>query len=189
MTFSLHQGVVVMSYQIIHTHNHHHTPLSPYTWHMRLDFQQLLPFYSLSQPHHVTASHPTPGVGCRHRAPEHWPEHGRAVRKNTGPRKKWPRETQLYMYQGSPLFPIFRTLTSSLHHHSSVAQSDKKNIILCLCVLFRGCCSRMQVLWPTLVHEYHTFYSNIDGTYSLRSAITIIFFGSRARFNWTKSYN
>ena len=96
--------------------------------------------------------------------------------KEHRPKQKWARETQLHMYQGSPLFPNFRTLTGSLYHHSSVAQSNKKNIFLCLCVLFRGCCSDMQVLWPTLVHEYHIFYSNIDGTYSLRSAITMIFF-------------
>ena len=36
------------------THNRQHTPLSPCTWHLR-------PFYSLSQPHHVTAWHPSPG--------------------------------------------------------------------------------------------------------------------------------
>ena len=38
-----------------------HTPLNPYTWHLRLDLQQLLPFYSLSQPHHVMASNHSPG--------------------------------------------------------------------------------------------------------------------------------
>ena len=31
MTFSLHQGGVVMSSQIKHTHSHQDTPLSPYT--------------------------------------------------------------------------------------------------------------------------------------------------------------
>ena len=64
MTFSLHQGGVVMSSQITHTHTHTHnhqgTPLSPYTWLLSLDFQELGPFYSLSQPHHVTASLPSP---------------------------------------------------------------------------------------------------------------------------------
>ena len=60
MTFSLHQGGVVMSSQIKHTHSHQDTPLSPYTWHLSLDFLQLRPFYSLSQPHHVTASLPSP---------------------------------------------------------------------------------------------------------------------------------
>ena len=42
------------------THSHQHTPLSPYAWHLRLDFQ-LRSSYSLSQPHRVTASHPSPG--------------------------------------------------------------------------------------------------------------------------------
>ena len=45
-----------MSSQI--THKHQDTPLSPYTWHLSLDFHWLRPFYSLSQPHHVTASLP-----------------------------------------------------------------------------------------------------------------------------------
>ena len=38
MTFSLHQGGVVMSRQITHTHSHQDTPLSPYAWHLSLDF-------------------------------------------------------------------------------------------------------------------------------------------------------
>ena len=54
MNFSLHQA---MSSQITHTIIEH-TPLSTYTRHLPLDFQQLCPFYSLSQPYHVTASHP-----------------------------------------------------------------------------------------------------------------------------------
>ena len=49
MTFSQHQGGVVMSSQIKHTHSHQDIP-----------FQSLRPFYSLSQPHHVTASLPSP---------------------------------------------------------------------------------------------------------------------------------
>ena len=60
MTFSLHQGGVVMSSQVKHTHSHRDTPLSPYTWQLSLDFQLLRPFYSLSQPHRVTASLPSP---------------------------------------------------------------------------------------------------------------------------------
>ena len=32
------------------------------------------------------------------------------------------------MYQGSPLFPIFRSLLSSLHHHSSLAQGHLHTI-------------------------------------------------------------
>ena len=60
MTFSLHQGGVVKLSQIKHTHSHQDTPLSPYTWHLSLDFQELRTFYSLSQPHHVTVSLPSP---------------------------------------------------------------------------------------------------------------------------------
>ena len=60
MSFSLHQGGVVMSSQVKHTHSHQDTPLSPYTWQLTLDVQYLRPFYSLSQPHHVTAPLPSP---------------------------------------------------------------------------------------------------------------------------------
>ena len=65
MTFSLHEGWVVMSSQITYTHDHQHTPLSPYTWHLCLDIQYLRHFYNLSQPHRVTASHLT--LGDNHR--------------------------------------------------------------------------------------------------------------------------
>ena len=60
MTFSLHQEGVVMSSQVKHTHSQQDTPLSPYTWQLSLDVQKLRPFYSLSQPYHVTASLPFP---------------------------------------------------------------------------------------------------------------------------------
>ena len=37
--------------------------------------------------------------------------------------QKWPRLLiQLHMYHGSPLFPIFRALTRSLHRHPSADQ-------------------------------------------------------------------
>ena len=60
MAFSLHQGEVVMSSQIKRTHSHQDTPISPYTLQLSLDFQKLRHFYSLSQPHHLTASLPSP---------------------------------------------------------------------------------------------------------------------------------
>ena len=55
MTLSLHQGEVVMSSQNTHTVINIH-PLA----HLSLDFQLLRPFHSLSQPHQVTASLPSP---------------------------------------------------------------------------------------------------------------------------------
>ena len=72
-----------------------HTPLSSYTrgvcsYTHRLDFQQLRPFNSLPQPHHVTASHPSSG--------DNQPEAERGVRKNAGPRKIWPQRTQSSTY-------------------------------------------------------------------------------------------
>ena len=52
------------------------------------------------QPHHVTASRPTPDD----LTPEHW----RMVPKNTGTEQQWQCETQsLHMYQDSPLLPVF----------------------------------------------------------------------------------
>ena len=82
-----------------HTHSHHmtfaytwhlRTQMScPYTWHLRLDFQQLRPFCSLSQPHHATASHPSPGDN-------HQSTGGRSER--TQGKQKWPRKTQSVTY-------------------------------------------------------------------------------------------
>ena len=92
MTFSLHQGGVVMSSQIKHTHSHQDTPLSPYTWQLSLDFQLLRPFYSLSQPHHATASLPSP---CNnHQSMGGWSERTRKAKQ------KWPseRETHSVIY-------------------------------------------------------------------------------------------
>ena len=56
-----------------------YTPLSPYTWPVRLDFQKLHLFYSLLQPNQVTASQSYPG--------DNPPERGRAVQKNSWPSK------------------------------------------------------------------------------------------------------
>ena len=42
-----------------------HTPLSPHTCHLRFDFLELRPFYSLSQSRHVTASHPFQAITTR----------------------------------------------------------------------------------------------------------------------------
>ena len=44
MTFPLHQGGVVMSSQIKHRHSHQDTPISPYTWHLSLDYPGVMPF-------------------------------------------------------------------------------------------------------------------------------------------------
>ena len=44
-----------------HVKSDNTTPISPYARHLRLDIQQLRPFFSLSQSHHVSASYPSPG--------------------------------------------------------------------------------------------------------------------------------
>ena len=49
-------------------------------------------------------------------------------RKNTGPSKNGSvKLIQLHVHQGSPLIPIFRALSPSLHRHSSVDQSPLHN--------------------------------------------------------------
>ena len=62
MTFSFHQGGVVMSSQIMHTQlsTMHIAHLSPYTKHLHCDVC-CCAFYSLPQLHHIMASHPSPG--------------------------------------------------------------------------------------------------------------------------------
>ena len=56
--------------------------------------------FSLLQPHHVTAYHPSPG--------DKPPEHRRAVRKDPGTKRKWQvKLNNLHMHLGSQLLPIF----------------------------------------------------------------------------------
>ena len=122
MTFSLHQGGVVMSSQIKHTQSNQDTPFSPYTWRLSLDFQLLRPFYSLSQPYHVTAS--LPSSGDNHQARKGGP-------KEHSAKQKWYifNLIQVHMYQGSPLFaastviPLLpkATFTPSIHSLTSVS--------------------------------------------------------------------
>ena len=53
-------------------------------------------------------------------------EGGPKDQKITGPCKNGRLKlVQIHIYQGSPCFPIFRTLSRSLHRHSSVAQGHQ----------------------------------------------------------------
>ena len=96
MTLSLHQRGVVMPSHITHTHKYQDTPLS-----LSLDFQQLLPFYSLSQ------LHPSILLVITTRA--------REGRKNTvSVKQKWPHETHSVTYvPGRSTLSIFRALSRS----------------------------------------------------------------------------
>ena len=60
MTFSLHQDGVFMSSQITHTLSSTYTSYPLYLTYAPW-FSVVAPFYSLSQLHHVTAAHPSPG--------------------------------------------------------------------------------------------------------------------------------
>ena len=76
--------------------------------------------FSLSQPHHVTASHPSLG--------DKPPEHGSAVRKNAGPSKNGRvKLIRLHTYQCSPLF---RSLTRSPYRNSPVAKATFTLLLL-----------------------------------------------------------
>ena len=69
-------------------------------------------FFSLSQTHHVAASLPSPGDN--HQSMEGRSE---SIQSQAGRVKLF----QLHMYHRSPFFPIFRSLSRSLHNHFSVA--------------------------------------------------------------------
>ena len=72
----------------------------------------LIFIFSLPQPLHVTASHPSAG--------DILPERGRVVRKNAGPCKNGRvKLNHLHMHQGSPLLP---TSLSASHRHPTAAQ-------------------------------------------------------------------
>ena len=121
MTFSLHEGGVVMSSQIKHTHSHQDTPLSPYTWHLSLDFQLLSPFYSLFQPHHVTVSHPS---ACdNQQSMGGWSERTQCQAKMAA----WnsfnyicTRALHSFRSFGKPWLSFFCCLRPSSHHPSSL---------------------------------------------------------------------
>ena len=109
MTFSLHQWGVVMSSQIKHTHSHQDTPLSPYTWHISLDFQLLHHFYSLSQPY--LEWHPSSLQVITTGAREGHPKEHRAMLKLT-------RETHSVTY-----VPGLYTLSDLLHIDAQLSPS------------------------------------------------------------------
>ena len=61
-----------------------------HTGYLCLDFQQLRIYYSLSQPHHVTASHSSPGYNHQSK--------GRRSERTQGKASKCPRETHFVTY-------------------------------------------------------------------------------------------
>ena len=109
MTFSLDQGGVVMSSQITHTtHARKHTIIKIHPLAHILDSRALIfsssAFFSLSQPHHVTVSLPSPGDN---------PQSTGGRFERTQCQEKWlVKLIQLHMHQGSQLFPIFRAVST-----------------------------------------------------------------------------
>ena len=122
MTFSLHQGGVVMSSQISY-HTHTNTPTHTH-------MQAYIKIHSLAHildtcslifsscvlftvyPNRIMYRHPSPLQVLTTRAQKSGPKEHSAKQKCI----------QLHMYQGSPLFPISRAFSRSLHRHSSVAE-------------------------------------------------------------------
>ena len=89
MTFSLHQGEIVVPSQITHTESSNIHPLA-HILHTCALISVVAPFLQF-----------IPAASCNGiPALSMWypPEHGRAVRKNTGPNKNWPRETHSVIY-------------------------------------------------------------------------------------------
>ena len=111
MTFSLHQGGLVMSNQITHTQSSNIHPLALTLDTCALIFIKLRPFYSLSQPPHVTASTPLQVITTSAR--KGGPKEHRA-------KHKWPRET--YSVTCPPGPSTLSYLSHSLHRYSSVAK-------------------------------------------------------------------
>ena len=105
MTFCLRQGKINMSSHITHTRSSNIHPIA----HI-LDTCALIlgscALFSLSQLHHVMASHPSPGDS----------------HQNTRGKNSRVKLNQLHMHQGSQLFPVFHALLRSLNSYYSVAQ-------------------------------------------------------------------
>ena len=116
MTFSLHQGGVVMSSQMTHTHtiiNIH--PLAKILGScVLISVVFLQPFLQFIP----TAWNPFPV--------DNHQSTGRRYERRQDQAKRQPKTH--YMHQGSLLFPIFRVFSRSPHRHSSVAQGHLHTI-------------------------------------------------------------
>ena len=78
--------------------------------------------FGLSQPQHVTASHPSPDDN-------HQSKGGRSERsQGQSKMAAWNSIRYIIMHQGCALFSIFRALSRSLNRHSSVAQGHLHTI-------------------------------------------------------------
>ena len=106
-----------------HTQSFTYTPLHIYltAWLAYIHFQQLSSIYSLPKPHHVPASHPSPGDNRQSTGEKSERTQGQ------GKMAMW-NPISYIMNQGHPLFHIYLALSQSLHRHSSGAQGHLYNI-------------------------------------------------------------
>ena len=80
------------------------------------------PIFSLPQPHHVTASHPSPGDN-------HQSTRGRSERTQGQAKiSAWNSFSYICTMEDPPLFHIFRALQRSLDRHSWVVKSHHHTI-------------------------------------------------------------
>ena len=116
MTFSLHQGGVGSHVSSDYSRTViKHSPLSPYTRHMyHLDVSSFTLFHNFSQ------RHPT-----LRQVISHQKSGGRSERTQESCKSGRMKHNHLHMHHGSPLIPIFRTLTASIHRHPYAAQGSR----------------------------------------------------------------
>ena len=122
MTFTLHQGGVVMSSQITHTQSSTYTSKPIYL--------TSAPWFSVvAQFLQFIPTAPCNGIPSLSRWYKHQSTGGRSERTQGQAKNGSVKLILLHMYQGSPLFPIFRELTPAVaalqarppsHHPSSL---------------------------------------------------------------------
>ena len=150
MTFSLHQGEVVMSSQITPTIIQYTPRSHAYIRHLHHDFQELHACYNLSQPHRVTAFHTSAGNNPS--------EHRRVVQRTQGQAEMAQLNYHLHMHQGSPLlfFHVASTITPLLPKTIIMPSIQSK---LCLPCTHPPITSAINTLLAILYSQYSSILS------------------------------
>ena len=106
------------------------------------------PFHGLSQPHHVTASHPSSGD----KPPELW----REIRKNTGTKQKWTRETQYFIYAQGLSTPSYLVPPPTSLCCPRSPSRHPSSLTLIRFMLPFYCSSYTHLLIPNSIHSWHS---------------------------------
>ena len=157
MTFTLHQGGLVMSSQITRTQWSNIYLLAHILDTCPLIFSSCT-LFSLFLPHHVMASHHSPG--------DHHQSMGGRSERTPGQTKMAAWNSFSYICTRALHSAIFRALLLSLHHHSSVAQGHLSHHPSCLSSVYlvpalhllplsipilSTCPNHLNTLWSTLL--------------------------------------